>query len=342
MWRFESSLWHLKENRTKVIVILGPTASGKSDLAVTLAKKFNGEVISADSRQVYKGLNIGTGKITKEEMRGVPHHLLDVADPREQFTVSDYVKLAEEAIENIEKSGKLPIICGGTGFYIDALLGDKQIPEVLPNLELREELKQKTTEELFEILQKLDGDRAQNIDAKNPRRLIRAIEICEAIGKVPRYEVRDTKYEVLKIGIAPITTHPSDPLPKGGERKGNIGFILNEQELKERINKRIEKWFEEGLLEEVENLHKNGLSWERMSEIGLEYKLVAEYLKNPKSHSAEATRDKEEMIERMQIETAQYAKRQMTWFKKDKSIVWIQPKLQNIKGILKKFITPSI
>ena len=340
MWRFESSLWHLKENRTKVIVILGPTASGKSDLAVTLAKKFNGEVISADSRQVYKGLNIGTGKITKEEMRGVPHHLLDVADPKEQFTVSDFVKLTNGTIGPIVKSGKLPIICGGTGFYIDALLGDKQIPEVLPNLELRKELEQKTVEELFKILQKLDPERARDIDAKNPRRLIRAIEICKVLGRVPKLvdgsqQSVDRKYEVLKIGIAPLKeiTHPLSATlgPSLKSREGQK-YEIEEKELKERINRRIGKWFEEGLLEEVENLHKDGLSWDRMSEIGLEYKLVAQYYTTGKK--PRGTLDTEYLKERMQIETHQYAKRQMTWFKKSKDVVWFDPK--NIEDIEKE------
>lgn len=264
-------------------------------MAVLLAKKFGGEVISADSRQVYKGLDIGTGKITEKEMQGVPHHLLDVADPSEIFTASDFKTLAEKAIQEIGSRKKIPIICGGTGFYIDALLGDKQIPEVLPNLELRKELEQKTTEELFEILLKLDPERVKSIDAKNPRRLVRAIEICMALGQVPKFEIRNSKYETLKIGVK-----------------------VEGTELKERINKRIEKWFGEGLLEEVENLNKSGLSWKRMSEIGLEYKLVALYLQNKIS--------KEVMVERMQIETHQYAKRQMTWFKKSKDVEWVNPK----------------
>jgi tRNA dimethylallyltransferase len=130
----------MKKNKPKIIVILGPTASGKSDIAVQLANKFNGEVISADSRQVYKGLDIGTGKITKKEMRGVKHYLLDVASPKKRFTASDFVNLTNLTAVQIVKSDKLPIVCGGTGFYIDALLGDKQIPEVPPNPKLRKEL----------------------------------------------------------------------------------------------------------------------------------------------------------------------------------------------------------
>lgn len=302
--------------KPKLVVILGPTASGKSDLAVKIAKKINSEVISADSRQVYIGLDIGTGKITKKEMEGVPHHLLDVISIKKVFTVSDFKELAEKAIQEIFNKDKTPIICGGTGFYIDALLGDKQIPEVPPNLKLRKELENKSSEELFKTLKKLDPERAESIDAKNPRRLIRAIEICKAIGKVPplqnllsKSEIRN-KFEILKIGIK-----------------------VEEKELKTRINKRIEKWFKLGFLKEVKNLHKNGLSWKRMSEIGLEYKLVSLFFQNKISRS--------EMILRMQTETYQYAKRQMTWFKRDKNIIWITPQklktLSEIEELVSKF-----
>lgn len=343
----------------KLIVVLGPTASGKSDIAVLLAQKIGGEIISADSRQVYQGLDIGSGKITKKEMKKVRHHLLDVLSPKKRFSASDFVRLAGAAIEEIGKAGKLPIICGGTGFYIDALLGDKQIPEVPPNLKLREKLEKKSAAELFEMLKKMDPERATNIDAKNPRRLVRAIEICEALGKVPRLadsgeRLVARKYDVLKIGIAPITPSPapssynkrkgeeikkeiisSNPLLLGGGL--GVGF-LNEKELKKRINKRIEKWFRQGLLKEVRGLHQKGLSWKRMGEIGLEYKIVALYLQDKIS--------KKEMIEQMQTETRAYAKRQMTWFKKTKDVTWftpskakgLPPKINQIEKEARKFL----
>src|SRR3990167_3851819 len=173
----------------KIIVILGPTASGKSALAVKLAKKFNGEVISADSRQVYKGLNIGTGKITRKEMGGVPHYCLDVVSPKKIFTVADFKKCAEKAIEKIFAKNKTPIIVGGTGLYIQAVVDNITLPEVKPNWKLRKELEKKTTEEMFKMLKKLDPERAKTIDAKNPRRLIRAIKTAEALGKAPNLEV---------------------------------------------------------------------------------------------------------------------------------------------------------
>ena len=315
--------------KNKIVVILGPTASGKSDFAVKLAKKFNGEIISADSRQVYKGLDIGTGKITKKEMKGVKHYLLDVADPiprhssgQERFNASDYKKLAEKAIGEILAKGKIPIICGGTGFYIDALLGNKQIPEIPPNEKLREKLEKKSAEELFKILQKLDLERAKNIDAKNPRRLVRAIEICKALEKVPplhQGSAEQAKYKVLKIGIAPIKkelTHPQTPSLKLREGAKGESYIFDEKTLKNRINKRLEKRVKQGMILEAKNLHRKGLSFKRMRELGLEYGALAGFL--------EKKITKKEMVERLQKEIWHYAKRQMTWFKKDKNIIWLR------------------
>ena len=307
--------------RPKIIVILGPTASGKSDLAVILAKKYNGEVISADSRQVYKGLDIGTGKITKGEMRGVRHHLLDVANPRKQFTASDFVRLTNLTVVKIVNENKLPIICGGTGFYIDAILGDKQIPEVPPNDKLRKELEKKSTEELFKMLKKLDPERAENIDSKNPRRLVRAIEICNKLGKVPSLQNLNSKseiinkFEVLKIGIK-----------------------IEKKELKDRINKRLEKRIKIGMIAEAKRLYANGLSYKRMRELGLEYGRLADFLEDKIS--------KQEMIEKLKTEIWHYAKRQMTWFKKDKSIRWftlseiegLPPQITSIQKEVNKFI----
>src|SRR3989338_8537223 len=169
----------LKNKEKKVIVITGQTATGKSDWGVKIAKKFNGEVVSADSRQVYTGLNIGTGKVTKKEMRGVLHHLIDVANPTRVFTVAEYQKLARKKIDEILKKGKLPIIVGGTGFYIDVLLGDVTLSSTPPNKLLRKKLKQKTAQELFSILKKIDPAKALTIDKHNPVRLIRAIEIAQ-------------------------------------------------------------------------------------------------------------------------------------------------------------------
>ena len=279
------------QNTKKMIVVLGPTASGKSDLAVRLAKKFDGEVISADSRQVYNGLNIGTGKITKREMRGVPHHLIDVASPTKTFTVAEYKKLADKSIGRIWSRGKLPIICGGTGFYIRAVIDNLIIPEVPPDKKLRRRLDKKTVDELFAILKSLDPRRAKEIDAKNPRRLIRAIEIATALGHVPHLEASLPSYDVLKVGLT-----------------------LPDKILKQRIHIRLFARISRGMVAETKRLHKQGLSWKRMDELGLEYRYLARYLNGEIS--------KKEMTIKLEKEIWQYAKRQRTWFKKDKRIRW--------------------
>jgi len=302
----------MKFIQDKILVILGPTSSGKSNLAVKIAKKFEGEVISADSRQVYKGLDIGTGKITKNEMRGVPHHLLNVASPKTIFTVAKYKELAEKAIEKISTRGKLPIICGGTGFYIQAVIDDIMLPEVPPNVNLRKKLKDKTVVELFELLKKLDPARAQNIDLKNPHRLVRAIEIATKLGSVPRLDVvgrpSGSKYDVLQIGIK-----------------------TDDKILKKKISIRLFARISRGMVAEVKNLHSNGLSWKRMEELGLEYRYLARFLQDKIS--------KEEMIRQLSAEIWRYSRRQKTWFKRDKRIVWIEASdLKNMEREINRFL----
>ena len=294
--------------RARVIVILGKTASGKSALAVWLGRKFGGEVVSADSRQVYRGLNMGTGKITKVEMRSMPHYLLDVANPRRQFSVAEYKKLAERAIADIARRGKIPIICGGTGLYIDAVVNGVILPEVPPNIKLRERLKNKKIEKLYEILKKLDPRRAKTIDVKNPRRLIRAIEIATALGKVPRLEANPPSYKVLKIGIA-----------------------LPDKILKQKIHIRLFARISRGMIAEAKRLHRQGLSWKRMESLGLEYKYLALYLQK------KITREK--MLTKLETEIWRYSKRQDTWFKRDKEIRWFKPKeVKRIEATVKKFL----
>ena len=279
----------------KIIIILGQTSTGKSDFAVDIAKQVDGEIISADSRQVYKGMNLGTGKITQKEMKDVPHHLLDVISPKKIFSVTDFQKQANKKIEYILKKGKVPIICGGTGFYIDAVVNESIFPEVPPNKKLREELSNKSAPELFEILQKLDKDRSKNIDAKNSVRLIRAIEIAKALGKVPSIkESKNKKFDVIKIGLT-----------------------IPDETLKEMITKRMLLRIKKGMIKEVENLHNSGVSWKRMNDFGLEYRYVSMYLQGKLK--------KEEMIEKLNTEIWHFAKRQKTWFKRDKNIIWINP-----------------
>ncbi len=290
----------------KIIVILGPTASRKSALAVKIVRKLNGEIISADSRQVYKGLNIGTGKITKKEMRGISHHCIDIVSPKKVFTVSDFKKYAERAIEKIFAKNKTPIIVGGTGLYIQVIVDNIVLPEVKPNWKLRKELEKKTTEEMFEILKKLDPERAKNIDAKNPHRLIRAIEIAQSLGRVPNLETKCSSWEALQIGIKP-----------------------SDKKLKENINKRLIDRIKKGMIAEAKRLHSQGLSWKRMDELGLEYRYLAKFLKGEIS--------KKEMIEKLKSEIWRYSKRQMTWFKRDKKIKWISTKEQAEK-LVKEFL----
>lgn len=235
-------------SKPKVIVIVGQTATGKSSLAVELAHKFKGEIISADSRQVYKGLDIGTGKITKKEMRSIPHHLIDVANPKKVFTVTQYKKLVEKKIKEIIARKKIPIIVGGTGFYIDAITRGIIYPEVKPNMKLRKTLEKHSILELLEILKKLDKNRAKNIDVKNKVRLIRAIEIAKALGKVPRITEATPPYRFIKIGL-----------------------ILPPEILKKKIEKRVKQMFNDGLLNEIKKLKKLGISQKRLSEFGFEY-----------------------------------------------------------------------
>lgn len=279
------------QSKNHIVVILGQTATGKSAYAVELAKKINGEVISADSRQVYKGLDLGTGKITKKEMGGIQHHLLDIANSKKQFNVATYQKLAQLAIAEIANSGKVPIVCGGTGLYIDAIIYGDTFPAVPPNKKLRAQLQKKTTGELFKSLQKKDPKRAETIDQHNKVRLVRALEIVECLGKVPTVKKRSI-YDVEWIGLK-----------------------VPEEILKQRIHKRLIDRIKKGMIKEAEVLHEKGLSWKRMRELGLEYKFLADHLTGKLT--------KEEMIEKLNSAIWQYAKRQMTWFKRNKEIKWI-------------------
>jgi len=277
----------------KIIVVCGPTATGKSDYAVVLSKKMakqgiGSEIISADSRQVYKGLDIGSGKITVEEMQGVPHHLLDVASPKRTFNVAQYKKLADKTIAQIIKRNNVPIIVGGTGFYIDAVVFDQQLPEVKPDRALRKELAKLSLDELRQKLQLIDTDRYESIDIHNRVRMIRAIEIAATLGKVPSLGItmpRTSKYMVEWIYLD-----------------------LPDDALKERIHTRLFKRMKEGMIEEITQLHTEGLSWKRLEALGLEYRFVALYLQDKLSEA--------DMLTQLEAAIWQYVKRQRTWFKK--------------------------
>ncbi|MBX4181379.1 tRNA (adenosine(37)-N6)-dimethylallyltransferase MiaA [Candidatus Parcubacteria bacterium] len=293
--------------KNKILVIVGPTASGKSSLAVRLAKKFNGEVISADSRQVYKGLNIGTGKITKREMRGVKHYLLDVVELKKRFSVSDFVLEANKALKVIEAKEALPIVVGGTGFYIDALAGKVVLPEVPPNMVLRNKLDKVNKEKLFKMLKKRDPQRAKNIDPNNKVRIIRALEIIEALGKVP-LQAASSKLQAKFVYIG-----------------------LKPEDLDKKIYKRLVKRIP-GIIREAKKLLKlKKLSSKRMQELGLEYRFASLYLDKKLS--------KKEFIDQLYTAIRQYSKRQMTWFKRNKKIKWFTPEdYNNIEKYVKKLI----
>lgn len=317
--------------RKKLIVILGPTASGKSNLAVELALRLTKsgtpvEIISADSRQVYTSLDIGTGKISHKEMMGIPHHLLDVCSPLSGrvFTVAEFQRRAHAAIAAMHARGMVPILVGGTGFYIQAVVDNIELPEVPPNKKLRAKLEKQSTEKLFETLKKLDLKRARGIDAFNRPRLIRAIEIATAIGAVPAVKARPL-YDVLQIGIA-----------------------TDEKTLRARIHDRLLARMKKGMLNEVKKLHTRGLSYKRMYELGLEYRHLALFLRNVQAaKKTKNTANKKAAVRTTQTkmptstlalleqEIWHYAKRQMTWFKRDKRIQWFT---LSEKAVIKKVV----
>lgn len=307
-----------KNSKPKLIVVVGPTASGKSGLAVDIAHDFkkravggyaDAEIISADSRQIYRGLNIGSGKITHKEMMGIPHHLLDVYNPnaRQVFTVADFKRLAHAAIADIVARGNVPILVGGTGFYIQAVVDNIELPDVPPNKNLRVKLETWSTAKLLKTLEKLDAKRARGIDAHNRPRLIRAIEIATAIGAVPAVKSKPL-YDVLQIGIA-----------------------TDEKKLRKNIRDRLLARMKKGMVREVRTLHAGGVSWKRLHDFGLEYRNIAAFLRGNISRT--------DMLAELEQDIWHYAKRQMTWFKKDARIAWFPlSKKSAIKKAVQEFL----
>lgn len=292
--------------KRKLIVLVGPTAAGKSELAVQLAKKFGGEIVSADSRQVYKGMDLGTGKITEKEKKRIPHHLLSIASPRRTFTVRQYQERTDKAIAGIQERGKIPFLTGGSPLYVYAVTDGWSMPRVKPDPRLRKRLEKLGAAELFSLLLKLDPRRARTIEKANRRRLVRALEIVLATGRpVPKLEKRPLPYPVLFLGIT-----------------------RSREELKSRVKKRFQKRMRQGMLQEVRRLHREGISWKRLEEFGLEYRLLAQYLqgKIPRKETEEKTLKA----------ILSFARRQMAWFKKDPRIHWIK-NLKEAERLVAKF-----
>ena len=287
--------------KSKIIVILGTTASGKTSLGVSLAKKLNGEVVSADSRQVYRGLDVGSGK-DLAEYGDVKYHLIDVADPKDRYSVADYQKAAYAAIEDILKRGKLPIIVGGSGQYLEAVVEGYELSDIKPDLEAREENENKSAEQLFvelKIKNPAFAEKLNNSDKNNKRRLIRYLEVAgQKKVESPIANVQSPiKYDFFILGL----TWPKEVLA---------------ERIEKRLKDRLEK---EDMIQEVSDLHdKKGLSWERLEEFGLEYKFISQYLQ-------EKT-DYDQMFELLNRAIVQFSKRQMTWFRrweKRRKVEWV-------------------
>ena len=288
----------------KVIFITGATASGKSEIAIWLALKINGEIINADSRQVYKYLNIGSGKISEKEKKIVKHHLLDIAHPKRNYSLGKWLKDVDEVIKKIYRKNKIPIICGGTILYLKALKEGWVLPNVKPNYKLRKELEKFSADKLYEILLKLDPERAKTIQKENKRRLIRAIEIATFLGRVPSLK-KEPKYEILV--VAPY-----------------VDFKRLERKIYKRLTKRVK-----GIIQEIKKLRKLGLSFERIISFGLEYRWFGKYVKGEV--------DLKTAIEKCYKDIRRFAKKQINELKKLNYVYWFKNKKELLK-IVKDFL----
>lgn len=285
----------------KIIAIVGPTASGKTDLAKALVKKFNGEVISVDSRQVYKGLDIGTGKD-----KGFKQHLIDIRNAGESFSVIDFQKLALASIKNIQKRGKIPFLVGGTGYYLDSILYQIDFPNVKPNIRLRTQLEKGFTQDLYQKLLEADPNSAQRT-SKNRRRIIRALEIVLQTKQIiPKIKNPNSRFNFLILGIE---------IPR--------------KELYRRIDRRVDKRIEQGMIKEVKDLIRTGVSKEWLRSLGLEYRHTVNYL--------DLKYKKEEMISALKFAIHKYARRQLTWLRRYPTIKWVT-NFKEAKEEVKKFI----
>ena len=273
----------------KLIAVVGANASGKSSLGVRLAEAFGGEIISADSRQVYRGLNLGSGKISPEETRGVTHHLLDVVEPNDFFSMADFQRQAYRAIDDILARGRIPFLVGGTGLYVASVTEGYLLSDREPNLAYREELEKKTTPELYEML--LRAVPNAEIDRNNRNRVMRALEKIESGDTQPAS--RRKRYDTLKIGVS-----------------------WDRDTLCARIDERLERRMKAGMVDEVRALLNNGASVEFLMKLGLEYRFLTRYILGEYASEAEMTEELARAIK-------QFAKRQRTWFRRDAEIRWL-------------------
>ena len=286
--------------KEKVIVICGPTASGKTALSIELAKKINGEIVSCDSMQIYKEMNIGTAKPTKEEMQGIKHYMIDIISPDERYSVADYKKQAKEAIKEILSKGKVPIVVGGTGLYVDSLIYEIDYPEIEFDEKYREELEQEVEERgleaLYEKAKEIDEEAIKKISSNDKKRILRILEIYHATGKNKTEQEKESTKTPVEFDYKVFALN------------------MDREKLYERINKRVDLMIENGLIEEVENIYKKYNKF-KTAMLGLGYKEVVKYL--------EKRLTKEEMIEKIKQETRKFAKRQLTWFRKNKETIWL-------------------
>lgn len=300
------------ENKIKVVVIAGPTASGKTAVAANLAKELNGEVVCADSMQIYKGMPIATAVPTEEEMCGVPHHLYSFANPERKYSVADYVKGASEVIEDISSRGKIPVLCGGAGLYIDSLIQNVKFSEIKSSGELRKELteyaKANGNNALWQMLSEIDPEYAKTLHPNNLIRVIRGIEVFRLTGKTMSQQLKESK----------------SAEPKYDARIFGL-YYSDRSKLYERINLRVDKMIEQGLVKEAEQFYKNYSPETSAQAIG--YKELIPYF--------EGRETLEECIDKIKQYTRNYAKRQLTWFRKNPEVEWID--CQNV-GNCKKIV----
>ncbi len=288
-------------DKLKIVCVVGPTASGKTSFSIEYAKKNNGEIISCDSMQIYKYMDIGTAKATKEEREAVPHHMLDFVDPNTDFSVADFVEGARKCIQDISKRGKLPILCGGTGLYIDSIINNLEFSEEKRDDEyrvyLQEMAEEKGNEAVHDLLKELDPVEAEKVHYNNVKRVIRALEICKTTGmtktEADKLAKRDSLYDAEIFGMS-----------------------MDREKLYDRINRRVDIMMEEGLLDEVKRLLSMGIRRNSTAMQAIGYKELIEYL--------DGECDLSSAIDKIKQESRRYAKRQLTWFRRNKDIKWVE------------------